>query len=811
METGTCVASAARLSQRLAYVLWLQYALILACSAAAKLGARLMALDRRHNSSARRRQDLRPTLMHRIQAWCKAPLFGQRHAQPVVLLGVELGSMPSGGQALASLLFLAINLMLLAAGHCTNAQSADNTAAVRSVAVRTGLFAFANMPLVVGLAGRNDALSAMTGLSRSTVIYVHRLAGRLVVLLALAHTAAYLYVIGKTSPSPNTSAEASDAAGNMTLLATLLRASVSEPYLIAGTIAACAAVTTLLGAARLVRDRSHELFAWTHAALGVAFIVGSLLHEVYATNSTPVKAWLYLTLALLALDYVARVARTIYNTVSRTSSGERGRRSGAGGRRLQCAQAVLTYVGDGITQVQIDLPLGAGRDRRIKAGDNCYLSFPGLELGAAHPFTVLDARLATLGDSASRERIDVDFAQRPELYSAGGDTTASGSHTDATQHEATVEVRSFHLPLRHAPAVQLGGGGEKGAIVLGQRSLSTQSSSSDLSGSTVTNDLDHDVVSLGKPALAAAASGVRQVHRLTFLIRGRSGLTNVLLRRAQSVFSGVEHPVKCTIDGPFRHSAIADSVFTSRSANVHLVAAGVGVTAALPRLKLACDAMTRSTATSSAHFESGREAASVDAGVDEGERDDDDAPEAVEFTWIVRDCTIITPAILATLQSVLDDVNRHNALLAARHGRQAYLCRPLPDAAAHLELGREEHTVGFTGQMRQKRLRIRILMTAADGGGGVSKALLHAASRCTSGPATLEVVQLGRRPDLARDVLASALRQSGGGNTAVQSNTATGSTALIVSAGAELCDAVRHMATTAEAIAQGVSFYEDCF
>ncbi|BFZ57406.1 hypothetical protein PYCC9005_004458 [Savitreella phatthalungensis] len=362
--TATCTAAAASASQHLAYVLWVEYALIAVVALAWHVCVRLWEehVHAENELAGGRLARTSPWILAIRRRWLM-PLFGGRRARPLSFGHFFLATVPTGAQTIALLALLLANLPLLFTAHCT--MSRKTTA--HSVAIRTGILAFANLPLAFGLGGRNDIITRVTGVSRETLMCVHKGAGRLLVALSVVHTCAYVYVL--TVLSPVASHESKLAA---------FKALAHHPYFRAGAVAVAVGITLVLLAARALRDAHHEVFLWIHTALALTFTIASLLHERFATNAMGTIIWTYLALGLFGLDYFSRVLRLVVNNL--------GSLAWSKGERSACTFATLSAVGEDLVQVDVRLPAG----RTIEPGTACYLSFPSLRfLSHAHPFTAM--------------------------------------------------------------------------------------------------------------------------------------------------------------------------------------------------------------------------------------------------------------------------------------------------------------------------------------------------------------------------------------------------------------------------------------
>lgn len=126
-----------------------------------------------------------------------APLFRKRHHREFKLSSaINVGTLPSRAQMSFLLLYVGASVLL-------TVWSIDWNQATRSIYSdlinRTGIMAIANMAPLFLLAGRNNPLIRLTGITFDTYNLVHRWLGRIVVLEAILHTT--FYILRKTSRS----------------------------------------------------------------------------------------------------------------------------------------------------------------------------------------------------------------------------------------------------------------------------------------------------------------------------------------------------------------------------------------------------------------------------------------------------------------------------------------------------------------------------------------------------------------------------------------------------------------------------------
>ncbi|BEJ14387.1 hypothetical protein CspHIS471_0401540 [Cutaneotrichosporon sp. HIS471] len=144
----------------------------------------------------------------------------------------------------------------------------------------TGMVAVAQLPLIVGLIGRNNLLSTLTGASYDHINYLHRTAGRVCFLGGLAHTYGWWFSRGLGKHA--------------------------WTWRIYTAIPAMAGLTILtFFSFRAIRNRYHQLFRDVHIVAALMFLIMTYFH-------TPeYRIWVWPALLLWSLDRVAGLMRLL--------------------------------------------------------------------------------------------------------------------------------------------------------------------------------------------------------------------------------------------------------------------------------------------------------------------------------------------------------------------------------------------------------------------------------------------------------------------------------------------------------------------
>lgn len=125
-----------------------------------------------------------------LYSWTKhymiyAPLFTKRHSRPMRIGPLRMGILPTRLQSLLIMGIIIMNILL-----CTHGIEWDGALRVKlwHLRNRSGSLAVVNMIPLVIMAGRNNPLIGLLGVSFGTFNLMHRWFGRVVVSLAVTHS-----------------------------------------------------------------------------------------------------------------------------------------------------------------------------------------------------------------------------------------------------------------------------------------------------------------------------------------------------------------------------------------------------------------------------------------------------------------------------------------------------------------------------------------------------------------------------------------------------------------------------------------------
>uniref|UniRef100_L2FM05 Ferric-chelate reductase n=1 Tax=Colletotrichum fructicola (strain Nara gc5) TaxID=1213859 RepID=L2FM05_COLFN len=255
-------------------------------------------------------------------AWIKrnvlyAPIFSKRHNREIQMSSaINVGTLPSR-----------LQLLFLAGYLGTN-------------------IAFC-IPLFL-MAGRNNPLIKLLGISFDTFNLLHRWFGRIVILEAVTHTLAWWANKAQTS---------SWESGWQSIIAV--------PFLLFGFVATCAFVALGIQASSPIRHAFYETFKLLHILLAIAAVVGTWYH--LQMKALPQLKYLWPVVIFWAGDRVWRAARVFYGNV------------GHGG-----SKALVEALPGNACRVTVTM----ARPWTFGPGQHAYMYLPSLSWWQSHPFSV---------------------------------------------------------------------------------------------------------------------------------------------------------------------------------------------------------------------------------------------------------------------------------------------------------------------------------------------------------------------------------------------------------------------------------------
>ncbi|KAF8244418.1 hypothetical protein K440DRAFT_14090 [Wilcoxina mikolae CBS 423.85] len=245
------------------------------------------------------------------------------------------------------------------------------------LAIRTGLMAFACIPILVALAGKANLVTLLTGISHEKLNVVHRWVAWMSFGLSLVHTIPFFV--------------ASYHDGGY--------AEVREEFYVdamrgSNEYSGAPPLAILLGlcifSLQPIRNRFYESFYLVHILLAITY-VGLLFW--HANNQLDSWVYLWATIALWLASYFARI---FWYT----------RQLNVRNRWLVGAPASFLQLPGDMTRIEVISPRGF----RHTPAQHCFLRFPAISLLDNHPFTIASVQ-RTVDPPKTKAATDVDNPQ----------------------------------------------------------------------------------------------------------------------------------------------------------------------------------------------------------------------------------------------------------------------------------------------------------------------------------------------------------------------------------------------------------------
>ncbi|KAI1824800.1 ferric reductase like transmembrane component-domain-containing protein [Xylaria intraflava] len=288
---------------------------------------------------------------HGKLSWLKknilyAPLVNKRHNREFQLSSaINVGTLPSRFQFLFLLGYFVTNVAF-AVLHIPFVDSASD--GLKQLRSRSGTLATVNMIPLFILAGRNNPLIPLLGISFDTMNLIHRWLGRIVAVEAIVHTLAYYAGSAlKQGWGP------------------AFTGTFHSPLMTYGFLATIAMVVILFQASSVSRHAFYETFKVMHIILIAASVVGLWRH--LELGSATQLYWLIAVVPLWGADRFLRFARIVYRNV------------GKGGTKT-----VIEALPGNAVRVTVTM----ARPWDFRPGQHAYLYLPSISLWQSHPFSV---------------------------------------------------------------------------------------------------------------------------------------------------------------------------------------------------------------------------------------------------------------------------------------------------------------------------------------------------------------------------------------------------------------------------------------
>ena len=278
-----------------------------------------------------------------------APLFRKRHNREFRLSSaINVGTLPSRLQTLFLFGYFAMNVATCA----VHIDWHDKKTVYDTGCNRTGTIAVLNLIPLFLLAGRNNPLIWLLGISFDTYNLIHRWIGRIVVLEAVAHGAFWMagYLVYPYDPTDPGWQGIRDAIAH-------------DQTILTGTIGVCAFIAILLQSPSIFRHAFYETFLHVHILLVTVSIAVIWLH----LTGLPQLRLLQGAVVCWAIERCFRMYLLVRNnTCNGVTKAE-----------------VEALPGDAVR-----ITLRLARPWKFKPGQHIYMYMPSVGLWTSHPFSL---------------------------------------------------------------------------------------------------------------------------------------------------------------------------------------------------------------------------------------------------------------------------------------------------------------------------------------------------------------------------------------------------------------------------------------
>jgi predicted ferric reductase len=309
-----------------------------------------------------------------------APVLSKRHNREIQLSrALNVGTLPTRFQLLFLAAYFATNVAFCVIDISFSDSFADVASSVRN---RSGALAVVNMVPLFVLAGRNNPLIPLLGISFDTYNLIHRWLGRIVALEAITHTLAH-WAKGGWGPA-------------------IERTFKSESFLW-GFIATVAFFAICVQAWSPIRHAFYEFFKMLHIALAILCIVGVWFHlQILGYTSDKIQMrYLIIAISVWCADRFGRFLRLMYYNVGRSRT---------------------RTVVEALPGNAVRVTMTVARNWPFRPGQHAYLYMPGISLWQSHPFSVAwyqgvddvnsDKLLSNVNDRTGMQKAQVSFVIR---------------------------------------------------------------------------------------------------------------------------------------------------------------------------------------------------------------------------------------------------------------------------------------------------------------------------------------------------------------------------------------------------------------
>lgn len=286
------------------------------------------------------------------------------------------------------------------------------------VGYRTGFINICQLPLIFLLAGRQNIIGRLVGMSYERLNFFHRWIARTLWLTATIHMGFWFRNWGRYDY--------------------ITHQLKNDELTKRGFAAWCILTFIVLTSAAPIRSLGYEFFVLQHLVTFVGFTVAVWLHA-----PGEVKVWVWISIGLLVFDRVARYAWATYVNLSlfhRSASPRHG---------LWANRASFTPLPGNVTRITIENP-----KIRWKPGQHVFLTCHTVAPLQSHPFTI--SSIPSDNKMEFLVRAEKGGTRRMFKYASKHDDVLGSGGASRTKHDRTVFIDGPYgtvRPLRQFDSV----------------------------------------------------------------------------------------------------------------------------------------------------------------------------------------------------------------------------------------------------------------------------------------------------------------------------------------------------------------------
>lgn len=281
-----------------------------------------------------------------------APLWNKRHNREFKLSSaISIGTLPSRLHSIILGIYLLSNAIYMFKENWIQENRYALAAEIRG---RSGTLSLVNMVPLIIMAGRNNPLIALLGVSFDTYNLLHRWMGRMVVIEAVIHTVAWAYV-----------AVAADGFDGMNFQL------IHDNFYASGLAGTIALVILLFFSLSPLRHAFYETFLNFHIILAFITFAMTWIHcaTAHLPGGLPQLPWMMAIFLLWMAERLSRMFRLAYHNWS---------------KKKGFTEAVVEPMPGEAVRVTLHLP----RYVDVKPGTHAYVRFMGVNPWETHPFSI---------------------------------------------------------------------------------------------------------------------------------------------------------------------------------------------------------------------------------------------------------------------------------------------------------------------------------------------------------------------------------------------------------------------------------------